>query len=805
MAFDLLLQRLAEPRRVLVIGAHPDDEDTSLLALLARGYGAEAAYLSLSRGEGGQNLIGGELGVALGLVRSQELVAARRLDGAQQFFTRAYDFGYSRSLDETSRFWPPDSVLKDVLRIVRRFRPDVIVASWSGTPQDRHGQHQMAGVVARRAFERADDPATFPELAAEEGLTPWTPRKLYRTTFFDSAATTLHLATGGLEPRSGNSYHQIAMASRSLHRSQDMGQLQRAGPAHTRMALLADRTGRPPGAPDRDIFDGIPPDTSWLVRLADSLRTTVAPPRVADAVPALAAALTRARTAGVPAERRRLLGEALGVAAGLVFDALASAAELVPGTATEVTVEVYNSGRHPIELTGVTLRAPRGWRVEAQQPEASTVPPATKVTRRFRVGAPAEARPSVPYFLERPLVRQLYDWSTTDPAVRGAPFEPALLRVEITVALAGGAAMLEREVTYRLNDQARGEVRRPLRVVPRLEVALEPAHLVWSSDGPPTKTFTVTLTANGPGPHDGTVALVGDGLRLPPAQRFVLERAGEPNAVTFEVRRPPNVQRADLTLRAVARSRDGMAFDQQLSVVEYPHIRPTPMARSAASSVRIAPIALPDVGAVGYVRGASDLVPEALVQLGVRVDLLGADALARADLARYGAIVIGSRAYETDSALVRHNGRLLDYVRQGGLLLVQYQQYPFVQGGFAPYPLEISRPHDRITDETAPVHALVPDHPALTRPNRIGPEDWDGWPQERGLYFAGSWHERYASLLEMADPAMPPQRGGLLVARYGRGTYVYTGLSFFRALPAGVPGAFRVFLNLLALGGADAR
>ena len=270
IALDRVLRRLAEPRRVLIIGAHPDDEDTQLLALAARGYGADAAYLSLSRGEGGQNLIGEELGAALGLIRSRELEAARAIDGAMQFFTRAYDFGYTRSLDETERFWLPDSILKDVVRIVRRFRPHVIVAVFSGTPRDGHGQHQMAGVMARRVFDVAGDAAVFPELEREEGLTPWTPLKLYRRTRRNPADATLELPTGGIDPMTGRSYHQIAMASRSQHKSQDFGTLQRAGPAATRARLVLSRVSA--DGEDDELFAGVELEVTPVVRLADSYR-----------------------------------------------------------------------------------------------------------------------------------------------------------------------------------------------------------------------------------------------------------------------------------------------------------------------------------------------------------------------------------------------------------------------------------------------------------------------------------------------------------------------------------------------------
>jgi LmbE family N-acetylglucosaminyl deacetylase len=278
VAFDYLLQRLAENRRVLVLAAHPDDEDTDLLALMSRGYGAAAAYLALSRGEGGQNLIGEELGIELGLLRSRELEAARAVDGAQQYFTRSYDFGFSRSLEETSRFWPPDSVLKDVVRILRRFRPHVMVTVFSGTARDGHGQHQAAGAVALPAFEAAGDSQRFAELGTEEGLKPWTPLKLYRSTRFDANSTTVELETGSLDVRTGRSIHQIAMESRSQHRSQDMGRILTVGPATSRLMLLRGRTGFGETGVERDIFDGIAPDTSWLAVLADSLKRDCAGP-----------------------------------------------------------------------------------------------------------------------------------------------------------------------------------------------------------------------------------------------------------------------------------------------------------------------------------------------------------------------------------------------------------------------------------------------------------------------------------------------------------------------------------------------
>lgn len=805
---DALLQRLAETRRVLVIGAHPDDEDTALLTLMARGRGVDAAYLSLSRGEGGQNLLGSELGVALGLLRSRELGAARVIDGARQFFTRAYDFGYTRSLAETEGFWTPDSILKDVVRVIRRFRPHVVVPVFSGERRDGHGQHQFSGVVARQAFAAAGDSTRYPELLTQEELTPWTPLKLYRSTRFDSTATTVVLPTGGLDPRSGKTYNQIARASRSQHRSQDFGVLQPTGPAHSRLALLATRVA---GAGD-DLLDGIARDSSWLATLADSLRRELSAARISDAVTPLTAALRRARSSGVAEERICLLERAIAIAAGIVVDATASTAILVPRDTFNVRIDVYNGGLTRVQLTGVATRPSwinqpaiaDGGSSSDPTPGATTpLAPGTMHTVRSSVRVPADAPLTQPYFLGRPPVGALYDWSGASAEERGLPFGPPPVQVSVTALVDGTLVRIAREVSYRYADQAIGEVRTPLRIVPLIDVTLEPEELVWSTDGPQTQTLIATLVDNGDDPIDGTVELTLDGWPAPDPHPFRLERAGESRVFSFTIVRPPGLVRGSVHARAVARANDGGVFDRGVMEIAYPHIRPVAWVRPAQAEIRVAPIALPPVGVIGYVRGAADRVPEALERIGLSVHVLAGDELARTDLSTFDAIVVGSRAYETDSALGRHNDRLLAYVRGGGLLLVQYQQYQLVRGGYLPYPFEIAFPHDRITDEHAPVRILEPRHAAFVSPNLIGPEDWEGWPQERGLYFPREWDDRYQPLLEMADPGGPALRGGLLVARYGEGTYIYTGLSFFRALPAGVPGAYRLFANLLGLGVND--
>lgn len=758
---------LGHTKRVLMVAAHPDDEDTELLTVLVRGQGAEAAYLSLSRGEGGQNLIGPELGEALGLIRTEELLSARRLDGARQYFTRAFDFGFSKNIEETSRFWPRDSVLKDAVRVIRKFQPQIVVAIFSGTLRDGHGQHQMAGWAALEAFKVAGDSARFPELFREEGLTPWTPVKLYRSARFDQAGATLSLDGGVLDHDIGQSYRQVAMRGRSLHRSQDMGVLQEPGPSTIRLALITDRTNAGNGG---GMWAGI--DTTAAAPGSDGI-----------------AARDQARHAA----------NAAVIRAGLIVDATAADGRIVPGQRLPVRLTVWNGGTRPAAAE-FALSAPPGWTVTPCTPARVTVDPGTVRHCAMEAVVPEDAPLTTPYFLRAPRDGAMYRWQD-DPPSWGEPFEPPALIGRVTLTPEGGSPVLqEREVVYRYRDQAIGEVRTPLLVVPRVGVKLDPAEKVWPTGGRSPQLFRVTLQHGVAEPTRGMVTLeLPAGWPAVPSQPFSLTRAEERETLLFQVRSPPGLTPGSYEVRAVARDSAGRRYSTGQRTVEYPHIRTRAWAQEAKSAVHAAPIRLPIMARVGYIRGASDRVPEALIDLGLPVELLDAATLERGDLSRYDVIVVGSRAYEVDAALVENNARLLEYVRTGGRLLVQYQQQQFFNGRFAPAPLSVGQPHDRVTDETAPVTLLEPTSPVFVRPNRIGPADWNGWVQERGLYFARTWDPAYRPLLGLSDPGGPELRGGLLVASVGRGTYTYTGLSFFRQLPAGIPGAYRLFLNLLAL------
>ena len=852
-ALEEALRPLGVYKRLLIIGAHPDDEDTELLTLAVRMHGAEAAYLSLNRGEGGQNLIGPELGEGLGLIRTEELLAARRIDGARQFFTRAYDFGYSKSIEDTWHHWPRDSILKDVVRIVRRFRPQVIVSVFSGTPSDGHGQHQAAGWAAHEAFRVAGDSTVFPELFAEEGFRPWSPVKLYRSARFDRRSTTLRISGGALDPVVGQSYHQIAMRSRSQHRSQDMGRLQGMGPSEIRLALSEDRSGTDRGgdglfAGVRTEFpfllSGIGGDQQTLKRLlaqyVDRVANAKAVPRP-DSLEALGDSLalawsdlvalmdevvsasTGAIGTLVPPvlhDQSRHLAEAIRVARGAVFDVYVDRSHSVPGDSLVLTLLSWNTSAKPAGLTmwpqqrvGVLsqARTSGGSVVGAGEVDTVTV---ELLPDRLAIN---------PYFLQASRDGAMYRWlapvGVSDRglfSVYGLPFGPAPVRGAFTVLLDRGSLTFHREASYRYRDQASGEVRRPVVILPRLDVILEPRNTVLQVGGEP-RQFTITVTNNTGSVATGEIEPeVPSGWPRVSAQAFRLE-PGSRVTFSFSVAVPDGLETGTFRIGAVARSDDGTEYRLGVVTVDYPHIHARTFSRDAISTVKLALLEIPDMTMVGYIRGAADRVPEALWDVGLPLTIIDDAMLAQGDLSRFDAIVVGSRAYEVNETLVRHNDRLLEYARAGGLLLVQYQQYQFFDGGYAPFPMSVGgRPlvadgrtsigarqgrnsHDRVADETAAVLLLDPDNPVVSQPNALTDADWDDWVQERGLYFARSWDTAYQTALEMHDPGEGPLEGSVLVADVGDGRYIYTGISFFRQLPAGVPGAYRLFMNMLAM------
>ncbi len=834
----LLFRQLDGEKRVLMIGAHPDDEDTSMLAALARGYGVQTAYLSLSRGEGGQNLIGSEVNEGLGLLRTGELVAARSIDGGQQFFSRAFDFGFSKSANETFRLWPEEELVRDVTWVIRTFRPHVILSVFTGTPRDGHGQHQAAGISARRAFEVAGDSDAFPD-QLELGLEPWAVSKIYQLNQFGSGSPTVVIQTGDLDPTLGRSFYQIAMASRSQHRSQDMGAAQSPGPRTSGATLLQARVPVDPRGED-GFFTGIDttlaglaaaaraPDELALVSHIADYRAAIAvaaellhpgEPRrsvaaLQDAVRELKAALPlafaapegpgRTELVRVLQSREETASQLLLAAAGVIVDVRVGRDRMVAGEEVGVEVVVWNGGRSSISVEEVGLVLPDNWLRSDDDGGALRLAPGEIREWGFEVQVPESARASRPYFLEEGRNGALYTWPS-DPSVMGRPGNPPLIIGRAVIVVDGSAALtVLRGGSHVGVDQADGEYRVPVFVVPGTTVAVEPKTLAWPRGETGPRSVAVTVAALSEAGIDGEVRLTGPpGWEIrPESQSVSIPAGGGATAFRFEVRARDEARPGRVTFQGEVRDgeqvyREGVAF------VDYRHIQPAPLFQTAELSISYFPVEVARDLRVGYVMGPGDAGPQALADLGVQVEPLGPEELRSGDLDRFDTLVLGIRAYETRSDLRNSNQRVLEFARRGGTVIVQYNQYQYPAGQFAPLSVEIARPHDRVTDAQADVTLLEPDHPVLSSPNQISEDDFEGWVQERGLYFLNRWDDGFTPLLEMADPGEEPKRGSLLVTRLGEGAYVYTGLALFRQFPNGVPGAFRLLANLVSLRGSD--
>ncbi|HVH12144.1 MAG TPA: NEW3 domain-containing protein, partial [Longimicrobium sp.] len=586
-----------------------------------------------------------------------------------------------------------------------------------------------------------------------------------------------------------------------------------------------------PNGDERSIWDGI--DTTLALsgpaesaaaralaayqRAADSVRAQYNPLAPGALVQGLAGALTTLRQAraAIPAtngmadvvlaiDREIAQAEAaLALAAGLVVDALADDPRIVPGQAFELTVTVWNGGETAVKVDSVRPALPAGWRAESIDTAAAPgrLAAGTLLTRRFRVHVPADADPSEAYFLRAPREGDLYRWPAGEPALT-RPFEEGAVAAHAFVEAGGAAIRIEQEAQFREVDLRQGELRRPVMVVPAVSVLLHPAARVLSTATPRPVAYTVRLTAEQPDGIAGTLRLeLPAGWSAEPASipvRFT--KPGEVREVRFTVTAPSGAAAGDHPVGAVFEAEGGARFARGVQMIDYPHVRARPLYRAARSVIRAFDVRVPQGLRVAYIEGAGEEGPGFLANLGITPELLDAADLAEGDLDQYDVIVAGSRVYEVRQDVMAHNQRLLDYVERGGTFIVQYNKYEIVEGAFTPYPITMARPHGRVTDENAPVRILDPANPVVAGPNRITDADWAGWVQERGLYFAQTWDDAYTPVLEMGDPGETPLQGGLLIARHGRGTYVYTGIAFFRQFPEGVPGAYRLFANLLALG-----
>ncbi len=807
----LALEKLNMLGSVLMIAAHPDDENTAVLAYCARGRKVRTGYLSATRGEGGQNLIGSEQGDLLGVIRTQELLAARRIDGAEQFFTRAIDFGFTKTPEETLRKWGRDKILSDMVWVIRQFQPDVILLRFSGTPRDGHGQHQSSAILGKEAFTAAADPGRFPEQL--KLASTWQAKRLMWNVFSfnaeqEKAAAEMggrvEIDPGVFDPVLGKSYAEIAGISRSEHRSQGMGAPERRGPSRNFLVTVAGEKAT------KDLFDGV--DITWNRVPGGSGIAPILAKAAADFVPdhpeRTIPLLTQARpaVADLAASKnawgiRKLaeLDEAIALCAGVWVEAQAERSSVSPGSPLKIIVSAID--RSTVSVTEVSAKI-QGLGRDQTLSVAKALSYNMPVTQAINVTVPADAAYSQPFWLRKPHIGDAYDIDELELIGRAdrVPVSQAVFDMSVGPA----RISLTRPVQYRYVDRVLGEMTRPLAMGPAVSVNLPQPVVVFTHPG--TRQIAVQLTAN-VRLAAGDVRITADpGWKVVPASKpFQIAESGEQQELTFSVTRdmigPETNGPAHFQVTA---SVGGKEIAAGMQVIAYPHIPPQTVFPPSAGLFRMAPLTVLSKR-VGYVMGAGDEVPDALKQMGCEVRLLSEEDLSRGDLSGFDAIVTGVRAYNVRADLRANQHRLLDYVRNGGRLIVQYNvaEDPRFTGRAAndlehmgPYPFKIGR--DRVTVEEAPVAFPHPDSRLLQAPNHISPADFEGWIQERGLYFASEWDPHYETVLESHDPTEKPLPGGMLYTRYGKGSYIFTAYAWFRQLPAGVPGAYRLFANLLS-------
>lgn len=791
------LDRMKVLGGVLMIAAHPDDENTAVLAYFGRGRHYRAGYLSLTRGEGGQNLIGSEQGDLMGLLRTQELLAARRLDGAEQFFSRAIDFGFSKTAAETLDKWGRTDVLADAVWVVRRFQPDVIVLRFSGTPRDGHGHHQSSAILGKEAFEAAADPSRYPEQL--KYVRPWRTRRAVWNSFSftremerDAAKTAkMVVDTGEYDPLLGYSYGEIAGMSRSMHRSQGMGAAERKGSMPNYFVTVA---GEPA---EGDPFSGI--DTTWnrvpggaaVAAALDEADKAFDIRHTERILPALGKARALMAAIEHPWARRKLmeLDELAAAAAGVAVDAGAVQWMATPGAGMQVRMQVVGRGAAEVAVDRIDIQGLAGRQVDGKGAAAGGNKPWTQTVK---LAVPASAEPTQPYWLRSPHVGNLY--AVGGLLQRGEPDTAPLETARFHLTVGGVPVEIVRPVVHRYVDQVRGELWRPVVVVPPVAVSFGERSLLFPNAE--ARTVEVSVRANVNEAAGEVRPLAPEGWQVEPAARpYAIARVGEQATLYFRVTPPKGASVGELSVGGA----------HGMKTIAYEHIPPqTVFPETSLKLVRADVTSLSKK--IGYVMGAGDEMPRALRQWGAEVSLLSTDELSRGDLSRYDAIVTGVRAYNTRADLRANQDRLLEFVKGGGTMVVQYNVAtggPFGrQSGeldrIGPYPLTVGR--DRVTVEDAPLTPVKPDSPLLSAPNRIKPADYEGWVQERGLYFASKWDEHYQALWEAHDPGEKPSEGATLWTHYGKGVYVFTPMSWFRQLPAGVPGAHRMFANIVSAG-----
>src|SRR3989440_871144 len=793
---QLALQKLNVLGRVLYVAAHPDDENTNLMALWANGSLYDTAYLSVTRGDGGQNLLGPELGERLGFIRTHELLAARKLDHASQFFTRAVDFGFSKSATETLRIWDREKILADIVWTIRRWKPDVIVTRFSPDDDKTHGHHTASAILAREAFQAAADPKRFPEQLASVEV--WKPTRIVWNTSpfffqnrnipFDPAGLTT-LEAGGYSPLLGKAFTEIAAASLSMHKSQGVGSPPRRGARKECCKLLE-------GAPMKEtLFDGIDttgtrvPKSEAIAEKVKQLLATFAPADPAASVPKL---LELRKELSKIDQKDWFIAKAgevdvlIAACLGLNIESSTTSATVSAGQTLPIKLEAINRSNVPVQLVEASIPV-TGQNLRPDAP----LPQDQFVAKDLTPALGKDVTYTQPYWLRKPAA--LGTFAVDEQKLIGLAENPLVFPVEVFLRVGDQDLRYLVDTKYRTVDPIIGEVRQNLVIAPPVFANLQNAVFVFGDDK--AKTVQVRVTAS-------TDAVRGH-LRLEAPKEWRIEPASVPvdlpaaeneSFATFTIHPPSKA--SDATLRAIVNV-DGRDYSFARERISYQHIGALSLMPPAEAKIVRADIKKKGE-LIGYIPGAGDDIPHSLQQIGYDVKLLDGPEIKAENLKRFDAVVLGIRAYNTQNRIAAWQAELLEYVKAGGVVVAQYNTTADLKTKqIGPFPLEISR--DRVTDENAEIRILAPDHPLLNTPNKITADDFKGWVQERGLYFPNKWDATWIALLSCNDPGENALDGGLLVAKSGQGYFIYTVYDWFRELPAGVPGAYRLFANMVSL------
>jgi LmbE family N-acetylglucosaminyl deacetylase len=796
------IQKLNVLASVLYVAAHPDDENTRLIAYMANEQKARTAYLSLTRGDGGQNLIGPELRELLGVIRTQELLAARRVDGGEQRFTRANDFGYSKHPNETLQIWDRTKVLGDVVWAIRTFKPDIIINRFDHrTPGTTHGHHTSSAMLSFVAFDLAHDPTSYPE---QLQLTEtWKPQRLFFNTswwFYGSQenfekADKSQMSSfdiGVYYPSKGMSNNEIASLASSQHLCQGFGRLTTRGSQQEYIELLKGR----PLPEDKDIFEGI--DTSWNRVEGGSEIAGILQPIEANFnftnpeshLPELLRAyqlIQNLKDEHWKAVKSKELLSIIEACTGLYLEASANTPIAAPEETIKLSIEAINRSNATITLASYSITS-----MEDEIQKNVVLDHNVRLRFEETITIPEDASYTTPYWLNKKGALGMY--RVDDPELIGTPETPRSFFVHFNLSSNGLNFTISKPIVHRYSKPEKGELYRPFEIVPPVSAKL--AEKVYLFETGKAQEVEVLVKAD-ISQFKGSVSLAhpDDWEVTPQSVEVNIEKKGDVKPVKFSIT-PPDYQNEGLITPMV--SHKGEIYTDEIIEIDYEHI-PFQIVKMPSES-KVVRLNIKKRGnMIGYIQGAGDVVPESLRQIGYEVTTIPTETISTDALKQFDAIVVGIRAYNVDENLPFKQKYLLEYVEKGGNLILQYNtSRGITTKDLGPYPLSLSR--DRVTDENAEVRILNPEHPLLNYPNKITSKDFEGWVQERGLYFPDEWAEEYTPLLSINDNGETPKQGSLLVAQYGKGHYIYTGLSFFREFPAGVPGAYRLFANMLSAG-----